>query len=58
METGVAAGVGDVIDDGEEERVAADNPGEGDGVVAQDATINADRSPMPADRCMRFALRC
>jgi len=55
---GVTVIVGDGGGDAFTEREAdgvADGCGEGDGVVAHDATTNPARSRMPADRCMPCA---
>jgi hypothetical protein len=49
---GIADGVADITADGEEDRTGSDNPGEGDGVVAQAATTISNSNRMPADRCM------
>lgn len=54
--TGAVDGINSVVADIEGGGVAAEDAGDGDGVVAHEAAMNAKRRPMPADRCERFPL--
>ena len=53
----IAAGVGEMIAVGRDDRAASDGPGEGDGAGAHDA-ITTRNSATPVHRCMSFALTC
>jgi hypothetical protein len=54
---GDADGFGDVIPDGPVDSVAADDPGDGDGAVAQVATSTTERTSDAIDRAIPGCLR-